>query len=322
MRILVVEDDPGTRLIVEASVRKLGHQSSAFAKGEDALACLGQQDFDVILCDRMMPGMSGDELCRRVRADPSGKYPYFIFLTALTDRSAIASGMRQGADDYLTKPLNIEELSARLVVAERITALHKKLELQKEELERLNVALFDQARIDPLTRLHSRLRFNEDLEQLWPRVERYGEHYCAIMCDIDNFKQYNDSYGHLAGDDVLKRVADALGAVCRGGDRIYRFGGEEFVIVLANCSIDGGIKSAERYRSAVEAMNIPHAASAAGTVTASLGVAALHAGTAATVQSWIGQADSALYAAKRAGRNQVAVSAESMTAAARRRSPG
>jgi two-component system chemotaxis response regulator CheY len=310
MRILIVEDDPGTRLIVEASVKKLGHQSSAFATGDDALACLEAHDVDVIICDRMMPGMSGDELCRRVRADPSGKYPYFIFLTALTDRSAIASGMRQGADDYLTKPLNIEELSARLVVAERITGLHQKLELQKRELERLNGALFEQARIDPLTGLYSRLRFNEDLEQLWRRVERYDEQYCAIMCDIDNFKQYNDTYGHLPGDDVLKRVADALVSRCRGGDRIYRFGGEEFVIVLTSCSIDGGIKSAERYRSAVEALCIPHAGSATGIVTASLGVAALQSGNGATVQSWIGEADAALYEAKRAGRNRVAAREE------------
>jgi two-component system chemotaxis response regulator CheY len=310
MRILIVEDDPGTRLIVEASVKKLGHEPTAFAEGEAALACFSERDFDVVLCDRLMPGMSGDELCRRVRADPTGRYPYFIFLTGLTERSAIESGMQQGADDYLSKPLNIQELSVRLVVAERITALHRKLALQKGELQRLNATLFEQARIDPLTKLHSRLRFNEDLEQLWPRVERYGERYCAIMCDIDNFKQYNDTYGHLAGDEVLKRVADALIGVCRGGDRIYRFGGEEFVIVLSGCTLEGGIKSAERYRSSIESLEIPHSGSAFGIVTASLGVASLRAGTGATVEGWIGEADTALYEAKRAGRNQVAARAE------------
>jgi two-component system chemotaxis response regulator CheY len=305
MRILVVEDDPGTRLIVEASVKKLGHQPTSFADGEGALACFRERDFDVILCDRLMPGMNGDELCRRVRSDPAGRYPYFIFLTGLTETSAIESGMQQGADDYLAKPLNIQELSVRLVVAERITALHRKLAKQTEELQRLNAALFEQARIDPLTKLHSRLRFNEDLEQLWPRVERYHERYCAIMCDIDNFKQYNDTYGHLAGDDVLKRVANALSAVCRGGDRIYRFGGEEFVIVLSGCSIEGGTQSAERHRMAIEALKISHAGSASGIVTASLGVASLRAGTGATVEGWIGEADAALYKAKRAGRNRV-----------------
>jgi two-component system chemotaxis response regulator CheY len=310
MRILIVEDDPGTRLVVEASVKKLGHQPTSFADGQGALACFQERDFDVILCDRSMPGMNGDELCRRVRADPSGRYPYFIFLTGLTERDAIESGMQQGADDYLAKPLNVQELSVRLVVAERITALHRKLAQQKEELQRLNAALFEQARIDPLTKLHSRLRFNEDLEQLWPRVERYHERYCAIMCDIDNFKQYNDVYGHLAGDEVLKRVAEALLSVCRGGDRIYRFGGEEFVIVLSGCTLEGGIKSAERYRSGIGGMNIPHGGSASGIVTASLGVASLRAGTGATVEGWIGEADAALYDAKRAGRNQVAARAE------------
>jgi diguanylate cyclase (GGDEF)-like protein len=218
--------------------------------------------------------------------------------------------MQLGADDYLAKPLNIQQLSVRLVVAERITALHRKLALQREELQRLNSALFEQARIDPLTKLHSRLKFNEDLAHLWPRVERYGEQYCAIMCDIDNFKLYNDTYGHLAGDGVLKQVSDALVQVCRGGDRIYRFGGEEFVIVLSGCTLEGGIKSAERYRLGIESMNIPHGGSPSGILTASLGVASLRAGAGATVDGWIGEADAALYQSKRAGRNQVAASAE------------
>jgi two-component system chemotaxis family response regulator WspR len=130
------------------------------------------------------------------------------------------------------------------------------------------------------------------------------------MCDIDNFKRYNDTYGHLAGDGVLRQVADALVAVCRGGDRIYRFGGEEFVIVLSGCTLEGGAKSAERYRSGIESMNISHSGSASGIITASLGVASLRAGAGATAESWIGEADAALYQAKRSGRNQVAASGD------------
>lgn len=181
----------------------------------------------------------------------------------------------------------------------------RQLEESQVELFALNSKLFEQARRDPLTKLQTRLKLDEDLESLWPRVERYGERYCAIMCDIDHFKSYNDTYGHLAGDEVLKQVADALSSVCRRGDHIYRFGGEEFVIILSDCSVQGGIISADRYRAAVEAAKIPHSGSRSGIVTASLGVAPLEPGSGSTIHSWLHEADVALYRAKGAGRNRV-----------------
>lgn len=191
---------------------------------------------------------------------------------------------------------------------QRAEAASQELEKSEAELQVLNGKLFKQARIDHLTKLQTRLRMQEDLEKLWPRVERYGERYCVIMCDIDHFKQYNDTYGHLAGDEVLKQVADALSSGCRGGDQIYRYGGEEFVILLADCSMQGGIISAERYRAMVEALQIPQLGNACSIVTVSMGIAPLQAGTGATIESWLAEADGALYQAKRAGRNRVAAS--------------
>lgn len=181
----------------------------------------------------------------------------------------------------------------------------ERLEESRGELQSLNQRLFDQARVDPLTQLHTRLKFNEDALQLWSRADRYREQYCAIMCDIDQFKQYNDIFGHLEGDTALKRVAGALSSASRAGDQIYRVGGEEFVIILPRSSWPAGVLAAERYRAAVEALALPHSGSATGVVTVSMGVAMLESTEGMTVESWLGEADAALYRAKRSGRNKV-----------------
>lgn len=194
------------------------------------------------------------------------------------------------------------ELSEAREHAERAA---RQLEEKQAELEILNRKLFEQARIDHLTKLQTRRKLHEDVAQLWPRVERYGESYCAAICDIDNFKRYNDTHGHLAGDEVLKSVAHALSASRRGGDKVYRFGGEEFVIVMPNCTKDECVTGAERYRAAVEALQIPHPGSESGSVTMSIGVSMLESTDGKTVESWLADADSALYEAKRLGRNRV-----------------
>lgn len=183
---------------------------------------------------------------------------------------------------------------------------NRELAESQVELQLANARLFEQARVDHLTNLHTRLKLKEDAEELWPRVEQYGQRYCALMCDIDRFKQYNDRYGHIEGDHVLMAVAEALTSQSRGEDQIYRFGGEEFVIILSDCDIEEGKSSAEHYRRAIEELGVPHAGSTAGIVTISIGVATLEPGHAMTLEGWIAEADSALYDAKRAGRNRVA----------------
>jgi len=181
----------------------------------------------------------------------------------------------------------------------------KELTIKQDELETLNVKFFNQARTDPLTGLHTRLKFNEDIEQLWPKIERRTESYCAMMCDVDFFKQYNDSYGHLAGDVVLKRVAGALDANRRAGDQLYRMGGEEFLIVLHGCEEQDAVARAEQYRAAVEELNIGHSGSHLGHVTLSIGTSCLGPERRAPLQAWLGEADAAMYEAKAAGRNAV-----------------
>ncbi len=305
MRILIAEDEKTSRLILEAAIAQLGHEFVSSEDGEQAWRLFQETNIDAVISDRSMPMMDGLELCRRIRAAPGPGYPYFIFLTSFDDKARIMDGVNAGADDYLIKPLDPDELAVRLVVAARVTGLYRRLAAQQFELELLNRKLFAQTRIDPLTQLGSRRKLAEDLELVSARVERYAEQYCVVMCDVDYFKRFNDTYGHLAGDEVLRSVARALANGCRGGDQVYRYGGEEFLLLLPSQSLEGGHRSAERLRAAVEALNIPHAASPSKHVTVSMGVALLGAGEAKSPAAWVEQADAALYRAKEAGRNRV-----------------
>ena len=227
MRILVAEDDKTSRLIIEAAVTSLGHECIVATSGEEAWRLFETVDVEVIISDRMMPGMDGLELCRRIRASNKDTYTYFIFLTILDERPDVVSGMEAGADDYLVKPLDAVELKLRMLVASRVTALHRRLFRQSEELAQLNRQLFDQSRTDSLTRLGNRLKLSEDLDTIGAQSDRYDRSYCAIMCDVDYFKAYNDDEGHPAGDKVLQLVARALMSASRVGDQIYRYGGED-----------------------------------------------------------------------------------------------
>ena len=307
MRILIADDDAVSRTILRRSVEKFGHECLAAEDGESALEIYrANPEVDVIISDWMMPGIDGLELCRSIRDEERGAYTYFIFLTALGDKSHLLSGLEAGADDYLSKPLDRDELQVRLISASRVTALHRRLAYQNEELEMLNRKLFDQSREDALTRLGNRLRLREDLETLSAQVERYGHTYCTMLCDVDFFKAYNDTYGHLAGDEVLKRVADVISENLRGGDMAYRYGGEEFLIILPQQSVESAVSTADRLRRAVENLGITHEKCPSGVVTISVGVGALLDGEPKSADDLLKEADTALYHAKESGRNRVA----------------
>jgi two-component system cell cycle response regulator len=306
LRILIAEDDAVSRTILRRAVEKIGHECLAAADGEEAWGLYEENpDLDVIISDWMMPGVDGLELCRRVRGDGRGGYTYFIFLTALGDREYLLQGLEAGADDYLSKPLDRDELEMRLASALRVTELYRRLAFQNEELEKLNRMLFEQSRQDVLTSLGNRLRLTEDLQSLQSRAERYGHTYAVVVCDVDFFKAYNDTYGHLAGDEVLKRVADMISENIRGGDLAYRYGGEEFLITLPEQSLESAVSTADRLLRAVENLLIPHEKNPPGVVTISLGVAALLAGKPMSADDLLKEADEALYRAKESGRNRV-----------------
>ena len=307
MRVLVAEDDAVSLLILRRAVEKLGHECLTAENGERAWQIYKENtDVDVIISDWMMPDVDGLELCRRIRADGRDGYTYFIFLTALGDNDHLLMGFEAGADDYLSKPLDREELQVRLISARRHTSLHHQLTEQRLELEKLNAQFANQARTDALTGLGNRLRMQEDLVYLNARMERYGQSYCAVLCDIDFFKPYNDTYGHPAGDEVLRRVAGSIESHCRSGDAAYRYGGEEFLIILPEQTRKFGIVMAERLRQAIEGLEIPHGAKKPpGFVTISAGVTAASECDEKSAETLLKEADEALYEAKEAGRNRI-----------------
>ena len=310
MRVLIADDSPTPRLLLKRELERLGHECIVAEDGLQAWEIFQGSGVDAVISDWMMPGLDGDELCRRVRADPDAPYAYFVLLTSLDDKRHIVAGMEAGADDYLTKPFGHEDLETRLIAATRVSALHRKIAAQQAELERLNEILFEDSRRDSLTALGNRRRQDEDLQLLADRSDRYGDGFCVALFDVDRFKAFNDSAGHLAGDEVLRRVAGSLAAERRSGDAVYRYGGEELLVVLAAQSLDSARIAADRMRAAVEALAIAHPGiEPAGVVTVSAGVAAYEPETGDSVAALLERADAALYEAKEGGRNRVAVGA-------------
>ena len=277
MRILIAEDDAVSRTILRRSLEKLGHECLAAEDGQAALELYrNTPEVDLVISDWMMPGIDGPGLCRLIREDGRDGYTYFIFLTALGDKGHLLAGLAAGADDYLSKPLDRDELQVRLASAHRVTQLHRRLASQNEQLEKLNERLFEESREDPLTHLGNRLRLEEDLDVLQARSRRYGHSYAVALCDVDLFKEYNDRYGHPAGDRVLEKVAGAIMGNRRGGDTAYRYGGEEFLIVLPEQTLQAAASTTDNLRKTIEDLQIPHEANSPHEmVTISAGVAAL-----------------------------------------------
>jgi diguanylate cyclase (GGDEF)-like protein len=303
VKILIADDSPTPRLMLQRELEGLGHECIIANDGNEAWELFQGSGVDVVISDWMMPGMDGDELCRRVRSDLEAPYAYFILHTSLEDLKHVVQGMQAGADDYLTKPFGRDQLATRLIAADRLTALHRRLTVQQAELERLNAMLFEDSRHDRLTGLGNRRRLDEDLDRLADHAVRYGHRLSVVLFDVDRFKQYNDTAGHAAGDEVLRSVAASLVQECRSGDAAYRYGGEELLVAFAEQDLAGGTVAAERMRVAIEAIGIPHPGLVSpGPVTVSGGVACLEPNE--TVASLLRRADAALYQAKEAGRNR------------------
>jgi diguanylate cyclase (GGDEF)-like protein len=262
---------------------------------------------DVILANGRMPRLDGVELCRRARAtDGDDEYTYFILMTPPADREYFERGMDAGADDYHAKPIDDDELEARLLSAGRVLSLYRKLSERNSALRRDSQTSFRQARTDALTGVANRLRLTEDLEKVWASARRYGRRYSVALADIDLFKLYNDTFGHVAGDGVLHDVAQSMRSLLRQSDALYRYGGEEFMILLPEQSLDDAARAMERVRSGIERLQISAPESVAHVVTVSIGVAELASGDS-SASHWIERVDAALYRAKAEGRNRVAL---------------
>ena len=251
MRILIAEDDAISRRMLQVTIERLGNDCTVAADGTAAWEGYKTHAPEVVISDWMMPGIDGPGLCRLIREDGRDRYTYFIFLTALGDKGHLLAGLAAGADDYLSKPLDREELQVRLASAFRVTQLQRRLANQNEQLEKLNGRLFRESREAPLTHLGNRLRLEEDLDVLQARSHRYGHSFAVALCDVDRLKEYNDRYGHPAGDVVLEKRAGAIMCNRRSGDTAYRYGGEEFLIVLPEQTLKAAAPPADHLRKTV-----------------------------------------------------------------------
>jgi diguanylate cyclase (GGDEF)-like protein len=290
MRVLIADDDAPSRLLVCAAVERLGHECAEAGDGEEALARFHELGPDVVITDLEMPLLDGAGLVRHIRSAPDVAYAYVVVVTAQSDEAKTRDAMEAGADDLILKPIQPADLERKLIAAQRVTSLHRQLHRD--------------ARQDALTGIGNRLRLAEDIVALCGRVDRYGHAYCVVLLDVDRFKGYNDGAGHRSGDEVLRAVAEALAATIRSGDTLYRYGGEEFLVLLPEQSLEGATLAAERLRAAVEALGLEHPEG--GAVTVSAGVAGLGS-PACTPEQLFELADRALYRAKSEGRNRVAV---------------
>lgn len=299
LRVLVVDDDPSSLGVVTSLVAGLGHECTATSDGVEAWYLQRREPFDVVITDWVMPRMSGLDLCRRIRSVRGDHYTYVLFTTGMADKSNLLEGIRAGADDAMAKPIDIDELEARLLTAARVCALHRRLARQNVVLRKDSERSFTVARTDPLTGAGNRLRLEEDLA----RLAADGSDACLAMCDVDDFKAYNDHFGHIAGDDALRRIAHALRESLRRDDSLYRYGGEEFLVLLPGQNTAQARSAMERARGAIEALALPQSPAAGRpSLTLSIGISQRRL---LDHPNWLQRADEALYRAKRAGRNRV-----------------
>jgi two-component system chemotaxis response regulator CheY len=305
MRILLVEDDEAARHALAKAIRKFGHTCETAKDGQEAWETHQREPADVIISDWSMPRMSGDELCQTVRLHDGSRYTHFIFATAKGAREDILRGMRIGADDYLVKPVDLEQLELRLASASRVVAHERLIAQRNVSLRRESERFYKAAHVDPLTSLGNRLQLEEDIRNLRTSTTLRGSRWTLAICDIDWFKAYNDRYGHIFGDRALGAVGGVFRENMRSGDRCYRYGGEEFLVLLRDHTSAQAQAAMERLRHDIESLRLAHAGSPIGVLTISIGFAEATAGPDLEIDEWLMRADAALYKAKAEGRNRV-----------------
>ena len=296
--VLVAEDDSMFRHVLQKALSNWGYNVIAVEDGSKAWHILeGDDSPKLLVLDWMMPGLDGVELCRRIRSRKPAPYSYILLLTAKDNKRDLVNALNAGADDYLTKPFDVSELEARLLVGKRILALQAELIRTREELR-------FEAMHDRLTGLWNRGAILDFLQRELDRSRRTAQPLGLLMIDLDHFKNINDSRGHLVGDEVLKEASRRLVRSARSYDWVGRYGGEEFLVIVSNCAGEVTGRYAERVRSVLADTPV---ATTAGEVaiSASIGAVAAEAEPYPEQDSLLRAADSALYRAKHAGRNCV-----------------
>lgn len=302
MKILLVEDSATLRYAISRYITEVGHEAILAQDGEEAMHIVDETAVDMIIMDVEMPGLDGFETTALIREMLGDHWVPIIFVTGKSEEGDFKDGIEAGGDDYLIKPVSRVILKAKIRAMERIIDMRNQLNKANRELTELSER-------DSLTRLYNRRTFENRTAEYWRQAIRSRDPISILLLDIDHFKAYNDYYGHLAGDDCIRRVAQAI-AECasRPGDIVARYGGEEFIVLLTNTPESGARHVAEQIRQAILSLAIEHSESSASEyVTISVGGATLVNTQNGEPKALIHAADQALYRSKDNGRNCVTV---------------
>ena len=302
--ILVVDDHEDNIEVLKVRLESWGYRTASAYNGADALKYVETTPPDLILLDVMMPEMDGNEVARRIKGNAALPFIPIIMQTALDSTDSKVEGLEAGADDYITKPIDFAELKARLRSMLRIKRLQEALEEREKELLDANERLTHMSQTDALTGLDNRRHLNERIDEMFSHAKRLSEPFSLVMCDLDKFKSVNDTYGHQAGDEVLKQLAAILKDEAREIDRVGRYGGEEFMLLLPGTVLDAAVTFAERVRKRIEGHTFTFAEGTL-TRTSSFGVAGWPHPKIEQSDDLVRTADDALYVAKETGRNKV-----------------
>lgn len=291
MHVLIVDDDPVQRRILRSQLMRLGYDVREAADGDQAWTQLQQEPAPIVITDWMMPQLDGPALIAQIRAAEFPGYTYVILLTARDHREDVVIGLDAGADDYLTKPCDAHELRARVAIGARIVDLERRLRAARDT--------------DVLTGLRNRGAIAAAAEAELARSQRSTQPLSVALLDIDHFKLVNDQYGHQAGDQALRLVANVVRQHVRPYDVVGRWGGEELLLVLSDTTLAAATTVAERVRAKIAASPLSWSEDRQIAVTASLGVASTETSGAITLEQLVHDADAALYRAKADGRDCV-----------------
>ena len=303
MNILIVDDEEPLRTLTAQYVSNAGHMPVAVASGAEAIEAFGVFDIDMVILDVTMQEMDGFETCVKIREILGERWIPIVFLTANTETEHYEKGIASGADDYLLKPANPVVLRAKINAMARIVDINAKLEKAYAELEK-------QSLVDSLTQVTNRKGFFDHAERCLKTAKRDKSALSVLMIDVDHFKQFNDNYGHLKGDEVLRTAAEEMASKLRRPlDMFARYGGEEFVAIFPNTDYEGVQQAAEAMRLAVAELNVPHShGGGIGFVTVSVGMCYCVDASEFTLEDIISAAGKALYISKDQGRNKVSYS--------------
>ncbi len=297
MKILVVEDESISRRMVKKYLLDAGYEVVEAEDGQFAWELFQDEPFQLVITDWVMPRLDGPELVKKIRASGQKNYTYIIMLTAMDNKENVIFGLESGVDEYLTKPFNSRELVARVASGVRILKLEEQLMQAREQMEIL-------AMRDGLTGLLNRRAIEEYAESEFNISERKRHPLSIIMLDIDHFKKVNDRFGHKAGDYALQQMAQILKEDLRSYDRVGRWGGEEFMLILPDTDLDDAAIVAERIRVKISDRKITLESGETFSIHISLGVACV-SNHVSSLSKLIDSADHAMYQAKQAGRDRV-----------------